>query len=334
MIPLSKPTVALSAIEYVTRAMKHGDISIGGFIPKLEEGFAKYLGFDHALTCSSGTMALFLALRALGVEDGEVIMPTLTFAATADAVLMAGAKPIFCDIDIETWSLIPHEVEQKITAKTRAIISVDLYGKVSHIAPLRRFNLPIIRDAAESLGADPQHFKGLEEADVTTFSFFGNKIMTTGEGGMCVTNSPARALTIKKLRNHGRIQGYWHDLRGTNGRMPNILAALGLSQLEYLEANIAKRRRIFQWYGLETDSRQAPWLPYIFVKDNSILVDALNKNGIGARAGFTPLHKMPAYEQEQYTPNSNALGENVVLLPCYPELQRRAVDLIRKELKI
>lgn len=331
MIPISRPAMGKNALKYVSSAIKRGDIAKGPFIAKFEAKFAATQGFKHASATCNGTMALFLALRALGIENGEVILPTLTFAATADAVLMAGAKPVFADIDEASWSLSPETIEPHITEKTKAIIAVDIYGVPSKIKPLRRFNLPIIQDACESLGSTE-----LGEADITCFSFFGNKVITTGEGGMCCTDSHEYKKLIDKLRNHGRDSGYFHELRGSNGRMSNISAAIGLSQTEDLAKNLKKRRQIFKWYGEIDYEHIGPWLMFVRLKDYEVpalVANHLIMNGIEARAGFTPLHLMPAYYQEASLPTSEFLSNHILLLPCYPELAKADVMKIKKAIK-
>lgn len=322
MIPISKPAIGKNAIKYVARAIKRNDISQGDYIKKFEDKFAKYAGFRHAATCNSGTMALFLAIRALGIEDGEIILPSLTFAATADAVLMAGCTPVFADVDQETFCLSKRTIEPHVNRKTRAIITVGLYGKKPEIKELRCVTgAPIIEDAAENF---TNHSK---EADVTCFSFFGNKLITTGEGGMVCTNSPTLDEKIRMLRSHGRITGYWHEMRGTNGRMSNINAAIGLSQIEDLPNNLKKRKEIFKWYGIKDC---APWLAWRIVKDKNRTAKKLKQNGIDCRAGFDPLHKMPAYRQEVDLPETDKLAKSIVLLPCFPSLTKKEVNKIIK----
>lgn len=320
MIALSKPKLGKNALKYVTQAIKANQVSQGDFVPRLERNFAKFTGFKHASACSSGTMALFLALRAVGVEDGEVIMPSLTFAATADAVLMAGAKPVFCDLGPGT-QMSESSVKRLITPKTRAIISVDIYGIPSSHDHLKIFKLPIIEDACQALGA-----KLHAGADITCFSFFGNKVMTTGEGGMCVTNDPKLKEKLDRLRNHGRMSGFWHEERGTNGRMSNIHAAIGLSQLEDLPKNLKKRRQILKWYGAST--KTAPWLHCINTPDKEEKVKELQSKGVDARVGFYGLHEMPAYKQDGVFPVTELWSRYAVLLPLHPDMTKKDVARI------
>jgi len=324
-IPFSIPARSPKIARYALQAIKANEICKGSFTPRFERKFARTQGFKHAVACSNGTMALFLALRALGIEDGEVILPSLTFAATADAVLLAGAKPIFADIDEHTLCLSEETVARRITRETRAIITVGIYGIPARVKELRIFGVPIIEDACETLGAPGEHM-----ADITCYSFFGNKVMTTGEGGMACTDSHSLATAMRKLRNHGRDSGYWHELRGTNARMANINAAIGLAQLEELPKNLKKRRQVLEWYGVQKSSAlaRAPWVLPILVKDKEKAVKVFNARGVEARVGFYPLHKMPAYRQRVSLSTSDRIGKTIVLLPCYPDLTKKDAQRI------
>lgn len=330
MIPLSKPHIGFKALKYIRSAIWQNEISKGEFIEKFEKDFSKFVGYKYASACSSGTMALFLALRALGIEDGEVILPSLTFAATADAVLLAGAQPVFADINERALCLTAETVQKHITKDTKAIITVGLYGMPAKIGILKKFGVPIIEDAAESLGSDQK-----EKADISCYSFFGNKVLTTGEGGMACTSKMELKKKMDMLRNHGRISGFWHHMRGTNGRMSNITAALGFSQLEDLPKNLRKRRKILSWYGMSPKAVEliAPWLMVARMRDKEKTVEFLKKNGVDARIGFYPLHTMPAFKQEKSLPVSEKLGQEIIFLPCYPDLTKREVIKICNLLK-
>lgn len=330
MIPISKPKIGKGALANVQECFETNQIAQGRFIPLFEERFAAYANSKHAVATSNGTMALFVALRALGVEDGEVIVPTLTFGATADAVLMAGATPIFVDVDPVRMHLTARTVAGRISQKTKAIIVVDLYGIPAPISPLREFGLPIIKDAAESLGADIEH------GDITCFSFFANKVMTTGEGGMCVTNDDHLAAAMRMLRNHGRKIGYWHERRGTNARLTNIQAAIGVSQLEDLPELLKARHENFSLYrkylpmldGLGTVADPiAPWFFIITVPAmlQTAMIERLKVCGIDARAGFKPLHRIPAYLQDVNLPIADEICDTVIMLPVYPGLQESEI---------
>lgn len=324
---MSKPHIGKNAYKYIKEALDANEISKGSFIKRLETKFARYTGFKYASSCSNGTMALFLALRAFGIEDkrSTVLLPGLTFAATADAILMAGGNLKFLDIFDDTFSLRSDGID----ADT-AIVAVDLYGVPSDISYLKKYDLPIIRDACESLGAQSK-----EKADITCYSFFGNKVMTSGEGGMCCTDNKELYEKIEKLKNHGRLTGYWHELRGTNARMSNITAALALSQLEDIKANLGSRKQIFKWYYRELADLQpmrlgAPWLFVLKVKNRDKIMQALTDAGFDSREGFKPLYQMPAYKQNIHLSNCEQLGNEILMLPCYPGLKHRQVQNICK----
>jgi perosamine synthetase len=321
---LTKPTKAKNARRYVLDCLEKNELAQGKYIKLFERKFARYTGHNHALAVSNGTMALYCALKAVGVAGGEVVLPALTFAATADAVIMAGARPVFADVDKDNWCITPKTVLKVITQKTKAIIAVDLYGKIAPVNELKKIGLPVIEDACEGLGGK------IQKGDITCFSFFGNKVMTAGEGGMCATDSNDLALKITKIRNHGRLSGFWHETQGTNARMANINAALGLAQLEEFPKNLKWRKEIFDWYGIKDYG--APWLPYMAVKDNREAVKRLLGEGVEAREGFRPLYKMPAYEKKIRLPVSEWLGEHIILLPIFKGLKKSQVKKICKVL--
>lgn len=325
MINLSKPKLGISAKKFILQALKKNEISKGEFVEQFEKEFAAFVGYRYASTCSNGTMALFLALKAIGVAGGEVILPSLTFAATADAVVMAGAKPVFADISETALCLTSETVKPLINDNTRAIITVGLYGIPAFTSGLRALKLPLIEDAAESLGGFQK-----DMANFSCYSFFGNKVMTTGEGGMVCTNDPEMKKKLDMLRNHGRAVGYWHMFPGVNARMSNITAALGLSQLRDLPKNLAKRREILKWYGMKPAAIQkiGPWLMIARNKNKEKIVKLLKSKGVEARVGFYPLHIMPAYQQDISLPVSEKLGKEVFLLPCHPDLTQKEVKKI------
>lgn len=324
MIPLSQPSLSQGAWEHVKRALDRNEVSKGDYVELFERTFARYLGMQHASATSNGTMALYLGLRALGVGPGdEVILPALTFAASADAICLVGATPVCADIERETFSLDLQSVEKYVTPRTKALMPVDLYGRPSNIPMLRHFGIPIVQDSCESLGAS-----GLGEADITCFSFYGNKVLTTGEGGMACTNSAPYKKRMDKYRNHGRNGGYWHEWQGTNARMSNISAALGYSQLIDLPKNLALRRQRLTWYGSNGTGR-GPWLMLASFPDKEVAVAQLQAQGIDARVGFYPLHLMPAYREHKSLPVAEELGRKLVLLPLYPALTEEEVTHIK-----
>ena len=239
-LPVAAPSLGDKELQYVSECVLTGWVSSAGkFVRLFEKALADFCGCDYAVSTSSGTAALHLALLALEIGEGdEVIVPSLTFIATANAVTYTGARPVFVDSEPETWNIDPNKIEEAITSRTRAIIPVHLYGHPTNMDPVMeiasRHGLAVIEDAAESHGA---RYKGRmvgSIADAGIFSFYGNKIVTTGEGGMVVTSKAELADRIRILRDHGMSTGkrYWHPKLGYNYRLTNLQAAVGVAQME------------------------------------------------------------------------------------------------------
>ena len=329
--------------------------SIGRFIALFEEGFARFCDVPYAVAANNGTSALHLALLGCGIQPGdEVIIPTLTFVATANAVAYCGAKPVFVDSEPRTMNLDPALIEAKITPKTRAIIVVHLYGHPAEMDPIlaiaRRHNLFVVEDAAEAHGARyrGQVVGGL--GDVGTFSFFGNKIITTGEGGMVTVHDAAKAALIRTYRGQGmqRDRRYWFPVIGYNYRMTNIQAALGLAQLEQIERYMAHHRTVASWYAHylspisdlvalpieEPWCRHAYWL-YTVILNDAVPVDRdglmadLAAVGIETRPVFYPMHVLPPYfEADAHYPVADRLSARGVSLPTHIGLTEEDVAYV------
>ncbi|MBI2143976.1 DegT/DnrJ/EryC1/StrS family aminotransferase [Candidatus Woesearchaeota archaeon] len=322
-IPVSEPFLSGNEEKYVLECLRTGWISsLGKFIPQLEEGFAKFSGSGYGVAVMNGTVALQLALAALGIKEGdEVIIPDLTFVATANAVRYLGAKPVFVDSEPETWNIDPEKIAAAITRKTKAIMPVHLYGHPCDMEPIMRIaaehNLFVIEDAAEAHGAEYKGRRVGSISNVGCFSFYGNKIITTGEGGMCVTNDEQLAERMRFLRDHAMSPGkrYWHPEIGYNFRMTNVQAAIGVAQLEQVEKFIALKRKNAQLYGsLLKDVRgltlqpQMPWAKSVYWM-HSVLVNEgqfgfsrdelmakLKGKGVDSRPFFYPVHQLPPYK--------------------------------------
>lgn len=334
-IPISEPSITQKEIDYVTDAVKSGWVSsLGHYINKFEKKFAEYIGVKYALTTSNGTTALHLVLVCLNIKEGdEVIVPDLTFIATANAVAYTGAKPIFVDVDTETWCISPLSIKKAITSKTRAIIPVHLYGhpadmdEINEIA--KQHNLYVVEDAAEAHGAEYKGKKVGSLGACGVFSFYGNKIITTGEGGMITTNDEKLYKRAKFLKDHAMSseKRYWHPEIGYNYRMTNIQAALGMAQLERIDELIAKKRKIFKWYkgaleGLDGVrlNPEKEWAKNVFwmiciilERDYKIsrdeLMIRLKEKGIDTRPFFYPMSEMPMYrDRGNY---SNPIAKNL-----------------------
>lgn len=341
MIPVSEPSLTGNELKYVMDAIKSGWISSkGDYIKRFEKKFSETLGGKFAVSCSNGTSALHLALLVLGIKDGdEVIVPIFSFVATANVIKYVNAKPVFIDCN-DTWTIDPEKIEEKITPRTKAIIPVHLYGipcnmdKIMEIA--KKYNLYVIEDCAEAVGAE---FKGKKIGtfgDIGCFSFFANKIITTGEGGLCITKNEELKEKMEILRDHGmsKTRKYWHPIIGYNYRLTNIQAAIGLAQLEQLEKFLKIREEHNQLYeklllGLKDiefipkiqGSRNVYWMHCFLVNNKDGLANYLRDKGVDTRPLFFPLNEMPPYnyDKERY-PHAERISKHGINLPSSTNL--------------
>jgi perosamine synthetase len=320
-LPVAAPVFAGNEKAYVNACLDSTWISSRGeFLDRLEHDFAAFCGVQHALTCVNGTAALHLALLGLGIGPGdEVIVPTLTFVASPNAVAYCGATPVFIDIEPETWNLDITQLESKITPKTKAIMVVHLFGHPVDMDPVieiaRRYGLYVVEDAAEAIGAEYKGQRAGSLGDVATFSMYGNKIITSGEGGMITTNDPDLAKRMLMLRGQGQDfeRRYWFSILGYNYRLTNMQAAIALAQLEQADWHIARRRENAALYAeLFRDLPQfqiqpeKPWAKNVYWINSVVLPEdfpltrdetmaALAKQGIETRPFFYPMHTLPMY---------------------------------------
>ncbi len=344
MIPIAEPLLGEAELNNVIEAVKSGWISSKGkFISEFEEGFARYCGVKYGIATSSGTTALHLALEALGIGKGdEVIVPTLTFIATANVVTFTGAKPVFVDCHPKYWCMDPNKIEEKITPRTKAIIPVHLYGHPCDMdlinAIARAHTLRVVEDAAEAHGAEYKGQRVGAFSDIACFSFYGNKIITTGEGGICLTNDAEVALKLQILRDHGKNpnRAYWHDVIGFNYRMTNLQAAVGVAQIEKIDMLIERKRQLAKWYadaledlhrdvGLTLPS-EMPWAKNVYWMYSILLSEEssftrdevaakLQERGIETRPLFYPLHTMPPYRNYGSFPIAEDVSQKGLSLP-------------------
>lgn len=351
-IPVARPWLGRTERRYVAQALASGWISSrGGFIDKFEARFAGFCGVKYASSVCNGTVALHLALVALGIGPGdEVIVPSLSFIATANAVAYTGATPVFADIDSRNWCLDPSKIEAKITKRTKAVIPVHLYGHPAEMKPIMklagRYGLFVVEDAAEAHGAEVEGRMVGGIGDIGTFSFFGNKILTTGEGGMVVTNNRRLAEKMNILKNHGMDsrKKYWHPVIGYNYRMTNLQAAVGLAQLEKAGKILAERDLIRRRYDerlknipgitlppAETWSRSVCWLYSILVGNKRVrdgLLSLLRDNGIESRPFFFPMETMPPYRENERCAVSARISARGINLPSAVGLTDREIEKI------
>jgi perosamine synthetase len=353
-IPVAAPTLSGNEKAYVMDCLESTWISSSGkYIELFENAFAEFCGVKHAVSCSNGTTALHLALIALGVEPGdEVIVPTLTFIATANAVVYCGARPVFVDSDPETWNIDPEKIEARITRRTKGIIAVHLAGHPAEmdsiLAIARRHNLFVLEDAAQAHGAEYKGARSGSLGDMATFSFFGNKIITTGEGGMVVTNDDAKAERMRLLKSHGMdpARRYWHPVIGYNYRMTNIAAAIGLAQIEQVDMQLERRREVVSWYqeylkdveGIswqaEKDWARHVWWMFTVVLGDNIemtrddVIDHFRQRNIETRPVVYPLHILPPYVEAtggEALPVAEGIASRGINLPTWAGLTREDV---------
>ena len=343
--PVASPTLNGNEFKYLTDAFFSSWISSSGiYLDKFEHEFSKYSDCSFGVAVSNGTVALHLALVTLGIGDGdEVIIPDLTFAATINAVLHANATPVIVDIEKDSWCISPSEIERAITEKTKAIIPVHLYGQPCNMDLIMgistRYNLKVIEDCAEAHGAMFRGKKVGSFGDIGCFSFYGNKVITTGEGGMCVTNNSSLDEKMRLLRDHGmsKTKRYWHDHVGFNYRLTNIQAAIGLAQLERID-DIHHNRRKYEnaykevlgsQYSFQSDlpdRSRITWLVAILVNkslDREDLMERFTSMGIDVRPFFYPLSEMDIYKKfsNLKTPISKEVSKIGLNLPTYESLK-------------
>jgi perosamine synthetase len=355
-IPISKPAIGPRERQLVLDALDSGWVSsIGKYIDEFEQKFASYCRTEYALAVSNGTTGLHLALATLGIKAGdEVIIPDLTFVATANAVAYTGAMPVLADIDADTLCLDPASVKSRITSRTKAIVPVHLYGHPADMDALTEIaeshDLAIIEDAAEAHGAEykGRRVGGLGKCGV--FSFYGNKVITTGEGGMLTTNDQAFYLRAKRLRDHAMSaeKRYFHEERGFNYRITNLQAALGVAQLERIDEFLDRRAEIMNWYTSEIATtgkirlnrvknwaKSAFWMICLEVDAfdearRDAFMHQLKARGIDSRPYFCTMSSMPMYQQAPL-PIASGKARIGLNLPSYYELTKSDVRRIGSE---
>ena len=326
-IPVASPFIGEEEAQAVYEVVKSGWISMGKKVQEFEERFSEYVNSKYAIAVNNGTAALHLALIANGIkEDDEVLVPDITFISTGNAVLYEKAKPVIVECDPKTYNISLEDAEKRITNKTKAIIPVDMNGMpVNYVEILefaRKHNLIVVADSAESLGSIYNGRKTGAIAPIHIFSFFPNKNITTGEGGMITTDDEAIAKKIRKLRNQGQDCRYHHVMLGYNYRMTDILAVIGIEQLKKIDNIIIEKEKIAKRYTNEfaNDSLIVPpYLPdyvdqhswYMYAVslnediDRDLIVDKLKEKGIDTRLSFPPIHLQPYY-QEKFGYNDNS----------------------------
>lgn len=350
--PVYQPSLNGNEKKYVIECLDSSWISgKGKFIDEFETAFAKYIDTKHATTVCNGTVALHLALEALGIGEGdEVIVPTLTYIASVNAITYTGAKAVFVDSLEDTWQMDFKDVEKKITTSTKAIMCVHLYGHPCDMKNLvkvaKNNSLFLIEDCAEAIGSIYEGKHVGTFGDVATFSFYGNKTITTGEGGMVVTNDETMHERLVHLKGQGlaKYREYWHDAIGYNYRMTNICAAIGLAQLEQIDETLVKKRQIADWYreclkGTQFELHMASenvvhsyWMCTVLIPegmDRHALKLFLMEHRIETRPMFFPIHTMPIYSKKYEKHQvAEGLARRGINLPSYPSLSKEDINEI------
>ena len=357
-IHVAEPSLSGNELKYVSACVTTNWISSQGeFVRRFETEFAAHLGAPHAIACSNGTAALHLALLALGIGAGdEVILPDLTFAATINTVIHAGATPVIVDVDKTSWNIDPAAIEAALTPRTRAIMPVHLYGQPADMDPVlaiaKRRGLVVIEDAAEAIGSAYKGRPCGTMGDAGAFSFFSNKLITTGEGGMLVLRDGEADKRARRLRDHGMDPGkrYWQLDVGYNYRLTNLQAAIGCAQLEQIDRFLARKLAIAGRYRERLRHIPGMTLPaviagaansfwaYSIIPDMARLgisrddfMARLGRAGIETRPLFYPLHEMPPYRDfagNRTFPNTAWLSENGLSLPSAVTLSDAQIDYI------
>jgi len=366
MIPVCEPTFFGKEKDYAIECLETNWISSNGrFIELFEKSFSDFIGTKYGMSCSNGTTALHLAMETLGIGKGdEVIVPNLSNIATINSVIFSGAKPVLVDVEKDTFGIDPEKIKDKITKKTKAINLVHLYGHPVDMGPImeivKKNDIFLIEDCAEAHGAEYKGKKVGSFGDLSCFSLYSNKIVTTGEGGIVLTNNEEYAEKANLIKNLGFTEPRFHHwVLGTNYRMTNIQAAIGLGQMENIDKILSERDRIKMTYdGLLKDvknitlQKQAPWAKMVcwmycillepefkFSKDE--LMNKLKAKGIETRSFFYPFHRQPLFlegEDERYPccdgdyPVSDELSSKGLYLPSGSSLSENEMETVVEEL--
>jgi len=356
-IPINKPSITALEIKYVNDAIANGwGEKCYDYIIKFEKEFAKYQCSTFALATSSCTGAIHLALMALGVKAGdEVIVPEITWIASVEPILYIGAKPVFVDVLPDTWCINPEKIKEAITDKTTAIIPVHVYGNLCNMDAIMQIatehNLVVLEDAAEGLGSLYKGKKAGSIAHAGVFSFHGTKTLSTGEGGIMVTNDEKVYEKAKILNDHGRNakdpenKMFWMRNYGYKYKMSNLQAAMGCAQVERIEELITKKRQIFNWYkenlsGIPgtlnpegQDERNSYWLPTAVINskvnfDREAFFTLCKENNIDSRPFFFPLSSLPMFQKVNENVVANNIYSRGINLPSFHDITEQQVKFV------
>lgn len=356
-VPIAKPIIGDEEIENVVEVLKSGMIAQGPKVEEFEQKFAEWVGAKYGIAVNSGTAALHTALLACGVGEGdEVITTPFTFIASGNAIVYTGAKPVFADIDLKTYTIDPESIEALITENTKAILPVQLYGQSANMDRINQIaekhGLIVIEDAAQAHGATCNGKKVGSMGDMACFSFYPTKNMTTSEGGIITTDDEDLAENAKMFRAHGATVRYHHDAIGYNFRMTDISAAIGLAQLEKIDEFNDKRiaNAAYLNEGLkDVDGVITPYCAYdskhvyhqytirVEKGNRDDWVDIINECGVGTGIHYPiPLYNQPIYKALGIggeCPNAELAADNVISLPVHPSLTKEDLDLVIEAVK-
>ncbi|OGZ27125.1 MAG: polysaccharide biosynthesis protein [Candidatus Nealsonbacteria bacterium RIFOXYB1_FULL_40_15] len=353
-IPLSRPDITEEEIKEVLEALKSPFLSMGPKTDEFERMISEYAGRKYAVAVNSGTSALHLIIKSLGIGKGdEVITTPFSFVASANCILYEGAVPVFCDIDRESFNIDVSKIEEKITSKTKAILAVDIFGNPADWIALKKIaekhNLILIEDSAESLGSEFEGSKCGSFGKASVFAFFPNKQITTGEGGVILTDDIDMAETCYSLRNQGRRfkNGKWleHVILGYNYRMTEMSAALGIAQIRRIGEILKKRNKVANLYNSKLKgicklfNNKGSWFVYVVeLPERNKVMSFLLKEGISCSNYFYPIHLQPFYKRmfgykEGDFPIAEEVSSKTLALPFYNDLQEGEINFIVEKLK-
>lgn len=356
-IPMSSPDITEDDVKAVTEVVRSGRLALGPKTEEFERLIAEYVGARHAVAVSSGTAALHLIVKAMGIGPGdEVLVPSFTFVSSANAILYEGASPVFVDIEPDTYNLDPKDLELKITPRTKAIMVVDVFGHPAEWDEILRiaekYNLKVIDDSCEALGAEYKGRKIGQFGGAAAFAFYPNKQITTGEGGMIVTDDPETARVCRSLSNQGRGEmGAWleHERLGYNYRITEMSAALGISQIRRIDEILAKRERVAEMYTdrlsplelmrppvVRSNVRKS-WFVYTITLSDGLnrdqVMQAMMKEGVPTRGYFSPIHLQSYIREglgtsEGKLPVTESIAPRIVALPFHGNLSEAEVKRV------
>lgn len=356
IIPICNPSITSEDASMVARAVESGWINESFRVREFESRFKDYIGSKYAVAMFNGTVALHSMLLACGIGNGdEVIVPSLTFISTVTSLLYVGARPVFADIDPNTFTIDPEDIENKITKRTKAVVAVHYAGQSADLAAIlritREHGLTLFEDAAEAHGAEYNSRKVGNFGKASMFSFTPTKVISTGEGGIITTNSRQIADRLRLLKNHGQTKQYVHTILGYNYRMTEMQGALGIAQLAKLENFIATRRANAKYLSshlgsfpgivtpVEAQGRRHIYMMYTIKVDDKTspvnrdtLMKRLYERGVESKIYFPPVHQQPLFKKAGYSscklPITERISRQILSLPVYPNLVKKNMDFI------